>query len=331
MWLHCQYHAALSGSVRLMLAVVRYWFLGPVPGSLADSTGPVDRIDPKHLRARCVVHAIGQMLTIGGEVARQRIRDLLTPPSSALKLRYDGGNARTSMKKRAAGWRERVQFIRVKMETGNDAQNAILERHAFGGEISSRLQDRLAFLRQEFGSPRSQFGAISHIQVNPGLEAPECLQLPRELDGQLEEPSQTNAASMSLFASHWALNNRLVRRIIGFMTLYLHTTRGCQPLGFDKTTGWRVREGREFLQALHTLSALSAAAAALGSWSRDVGERWNGMRGAHARRNTREGLYPDPWAVGGPPPHVRCRPRLLGTPQRRHRSLVSPRCCHSAK
>ncbi len=60
-----------------MLAVVGDWFLGPVPESLDDSAGPVDRIDPKHLRAQCVVHAIG-LLMIGGGVARQRRVETLT-------------------------------------------------------------------------------------------------------------------------------------------------------------------------------------------------------------------------------------------------------------
>ena len=45
-------------------------------------------------------------------------------------------------------------------------------------------------------------------------------------------------------------------------------------------------------QVLHTLSALSAAAA-LGC-ARDVGERCSGTRGAHARRNRRQVLQPDP-------------------------------------
>ncbi len=64
------------------------------------------------------------------------------------------------------------------------------------------------------------------------------------------------------------------------MTLYLHTTQGAQLLGFDRNTGWRVREGRECLKSsTHSrLSRLPLPWDVPAMWEKDAAAREGPMR-----------------------------------------------------
>ncbi len=156
-------------------------------------------MDPRSLRVRCAVHATGQMLMIGGEVAHgsggimtSRLdSDLLSTLNYGAHShsQHHGVKSQSSMKKRIAGWRESGSKTRSKLQAQSRVASWNVIYLAVRYFQCCRSEDCLGLLQQEANTLKieSSFSAIFRSTGPSRLRNDSSCS--RELDGRLGEPS----------------------------------------------------------------------------------------------------------------------------------------------